>query len=66
MPDPPRTVGTRRLLQGTLQRLLETREFAEISIDTIVHAAELDRATFREHYEDPSTLLDCMVANFEV
>jgi AcrR family transcriptional regulator len=60
----PRILRTRRLLQGTLENLLRTREFTEISVEEIVHAAHLDRATFDEHYEDKTSLLECMVAGW--
>ena len=58
-----RVLQTRRLLKETLEKLLETRRFEEISIDVILHAAHVDRATFDEHYEDRTGLLECMVAS---
>jgi AcrR family transcriptional regulator len=61
MLDPP-ILQTRRLLQETLEKLLQTRNFAEISVDELLNAAQIDRATFSEHYDNVTALLECLVA----
>ena len=58
----PRVRRTRQLLHDALERLLETRDFAGISIQDITDAATLNRATFYDHYPDKAALLKCVVA----
>ena len=58
----PRIRRTRELLQHSLARLLETKEFEKISVHDITDAATLNRATFYAHYPDKFALLECMVA----
>jgi AcrR family transcriptional regulator len=58
----PRIRRTRHLLQQALEKLLETREFEDISVQDITEAATLNRATFYDHYPDKFALLECVVA----
>jgi len=58
----PRIRRTRHLLQQALEKLLETKEFENISVQDITEAATLNRATFYDHYPDKFALLECMVA----
>jgi AcrR family transcriptional regulator len=53
---------TRRLLQETLENLLQTRTFAEISVEELLNAAQIDHATFSQHYDNITALLECLVA----
>ena len=57
----PRVRRTRLLLQQALGKLLETKEFDQISVQDIAEAATVNRATFYDHYNDKSALLECMV-----
>jgi AcrR family transcriptional regulator len=57
----PRIRRTRQLLQQALGKLLENKEFDEISIQDIAEAATVNRATFYDHYADKFELLGCMV-----
>jgi AcrR family transcriptional regulator len=61
MLEPP-ILQTRRLLQETLENLLQTRNFAEISVEELLNAAQIDHATFSEHYDNVTALLECLVA----
>ena len=58
----PRIRRTRKLLQGALGTLMQTRSFDEISVHDITEAATVNRATFYDHYTDKFALLDAMVA----
>jgi AcrR family transcriptional regulator len=58
----PRILRTRRLLQGTLETMLQKRHFAEISLEAILEAAHVDRTAFFENYENINALLECTVA----
>jgi len=57
----PRVRRTRLLLQNALERLLETKDFARISVGDVAEAATLNRATFYDHYADKFALLECLV-----
>jgi AcrR family transcriptional regulator len=57
----PRIRRTRQLLQQALDKLLEKKEFDEISVQDITDAATVNRATFYDHYADKFALLRCMV-----
>jgi AcrR family transcriptional regulator len=57
----PRVRRTRQLLQQALEKLLETKEFEEISVQDIADQATVNRATFYDHYTDKSALLAAMV-----
>jgi len=58
----PRIRRTRQMLQQALGKLLETKEFENISVQDITEAATVNRATFYDHYPDKFALLECMVA----
>jgi AcrR family transcriptional regulator len=58
----PRIRRTRHLLQQALEKLLESKEFENISVQDITDAATVNRATFYDHYPDKFALLECMVA----
>jgi AcrR family transcriptional regulator len=57
----PRIRRTRQLLQQALDKLLQKKEFDEISIQDIAETATVNRATFYDHYTDKFQLLGCMV-----
>ena len=59
----PRIRRTRKLLQGALCKLLQSKSFDEISVQDITEAATLNRATFYDHYTDKFALLEAMVAS---
>jgi len=61
-PVDPRIRRTRHLLQQALEKLLESKEFEDISVQDIAEAATVNRATFYDHYTDKFALLECMVA----
>jgi AcrR family transcriptional regulator len=54
----PRILRTRQLLQDSLRRLLQEKEFDKISVQDITEAATLNRATFYAHYTDKFALLE--------
>ena len=58
----PRIRRTRQLLQEALGKLLETKDFDEISVQDITEAATVNRATFYDHYTDKFALLEFFVA----
>jgi AcrR family transcriptional regulator len=58
----PRIRRTRKLLQGALGTLMQTKSFDEISVQDIAEAATVNRATFYDHYTDKFALLDAMIA----
>ena len=58
----PRIRRTRKLLQGALGTLMQTKSFDEISVQDITEAATVNRATFYDHYTDKFALLEAMVA----
>lgn len=57
----PRIRRTRLALQQALAKLLQEKEFDEISVQDIAEAAAVNRATFYDHYADKFALLECMV-----
>jgi AcrR family transcriptional regulator len=57
----PRTRRTRAALQQALELLLAHKDFEKISVQDIAEAAELNRATFYDHYPDKFALLESMV-----
>jgi len=57
----PRIRRTRLALQQALGKLLSTKEFDKISVQDVAEAAEVNRATFYDHYTDKFALLECMV-----
>ena len=62
-PVDPRIRRTRQLLHQALAKLLETKEFAKISVQDVAELATLNRATFYDHYPDKFALLECMVGS---
>ncbi|MEP7365989.1 MAG: TetR/AcrR family transcriptional regulator [Acidobacteriota bacterium] len=62
-PTDPRIRRTRQLLQESLEKLLEVKDFDKISVQDIVEAATINRATFYDHYKDKAALLECVVAS---
>ena len=58
----PRIRRTRKLLQGALGNLLQTKSFEEISVQDITEAATVNRATFYDHYTDKFALMEAMIA----
>ena len=48
---------SRAALQGALLALIGRKPYAEITIDDVVDAADVARATFYAHYEDKAALL---------
>lgn len=58
----PRIRRTRQALQGALRELMNTRSIEEISVQDITDLADVNRATFYDHYNDKFGLLDAMVA----
>ena len=56
----PRILRTRRMLMEALVRLLNRKEFDDISVQEIADAATLNRATFYLHYPDKNALLQAM------
>src|ERR1700733_1346201 len=57
----PRIRRTRDLLQQALDKLLQTKEFENISVHDIAEEATVNRATFYDHYTDKYALLEAMV-----
>jgi AcrR family transcriptional regulator len=58
----PRIRRTRQALQAALRELMQTKGFDEISVQDITDLADVNRATFYDHYNDKFALLDAMVA----
>lgn len=58
----PRIVRSRRMLMEALLRLLNRKEFDDISVQEIADEATLNRATFYLHYPDKNALLQAMTA----
>jgi AcrR family transcriptional regulator len=58
----PRILRSRRMLMEALARLLNQKEFVDISIQEIADEATLNRATFYLHYPDRDALLQAMTA----
>src|SRR6201982_766076 len=58
----PRVLRSRQMLMEALLRLLDRKEFSDISIQEIADEATLNRATFYLHYPDKNALLQAMTA----
>ncbi len=58
----PRILRSRRMLMEALVKLLDQKEFDDISIQEIADEATLNRATFYLHYPDKNALLQAMTA----
>ena len=56
----PRILRSRRMLMDSLVRLLNNKEFDDISVQEIADEATLNRATFYLHYPDKNALLQAM------
>src|ERR1700761_7202482 len=56
----PRVLRSRQMLMEALLRLLNRKEFDDISIQEIADEAGLNRATFYLHYPDKNALLQAM------
>lgn len=56
----PRILRSRRMLMDAMARLLNKKEFDDISIQEIADEATLNRATFYLHYPDKNALLQAM------
>jgi AcrR family transcriptional regulator len=58
----PRVLRSRNMLMEALFRLLNRKEFNDISVQEIADEATLNRATFYLHYPDKNALLQAMTA----
>jgi AcrR family transcriptional regulator len=58
----PRILRSRRMLMDALVKLLNKKEFNDISVQEIADEATLNRATFYLHYPDKNALLQAMTA----
>src|SRR5258708_37376791 len=58
----PRIMRSRQMLMEALARLLDRKEFDDISVQEIADEATLNRATFYLHYADKNALLQAMTA----
>jgi len=58
----PRILRSRQMLMEALARLLDRKEFNDISVQEIADEATLNRATFYLHYADKNALLQAMTA----
>jgi AcrR family transcriptional regulator len=56
----PRILRSRQMLMGALAKLLDRKEFDDISVQEIADEATLNRATFYLHYPDKNALLQAM------
>lgn len=64
IPKDPRIRRTQSLLQSALSKLLEEKQFRDISITDICNQADIARVTFYQHYENKEALLVASVTNF--
>jgi AcrR family transcriptional regulator len=58
----PRILRSRQMLMEALAKLLDRKEFNDISVQEIASEATLNRATFYLHYADKNALLQAMTA----
>jgi len=58
----PRILRSRQMLMEALAKLLDHKEFDDISVQEIADEATLNRATFYLHYADKNALLQAMTA----
>ena len=56
----PRILRSRQMLMDALARLLDRKEFDNISVQEIADESTLNRATFYLHYQDKNALLQAM------
>jgi AcrR family transcriptional regulator len=59
----PRILRSRQMLMEALVKLLDRKEFEDISVQEIADEATLNRATFYLHYPDKNALLQAMTAS---
>jgi AcrR family transcriptional regulator len=59
----PRILRSRQMLMEALVKLLDRKEFNDISVQEIADEATLNRATFYLHYADKNALLQALTAN---
>lgn len=64
IPKDPRIRRTQSLLQSAFSKLLEEKQFRDISITDICNQADIARVTFYQHYENKEALLVASVTNF--
>src|SRR5690625_4975285 len=57
-PNDPRAKRTRKYIQSAFVDMLAKKDFEAISIQDIMDQAELNRATFYNHYQDKYELLE--------
>lgn len=57
-----RTERTQRLLQGALRGLLHQKPIDEIAVGDITEQADVNRATFYDHYTDKFDLFNAVIA----
>ncbi len=58
----PRILRSRQMLMEALAKLLNRKEFDDISVQDIADEATLNRATFYLHYPDKNALMHAMTA----
>ena len=58
----PRILRSRQMLMEALAKLLDRKEFNDISVQEIADESTLNRATFYLHYPDKNALLQAMTA----
>jgi AcrR family transcriptional regulator len=58
----PRIRRTRQSLQAALRSLLQSKSLEEISVQDITELADVNRATFYDHYTDKFDLLNALIA----
>jgi Transcriptional regulator len=59
----PRVRRTRAMIRQSFIDLLAVKDFEDITVQDIVDRAELNRATFYNHYQDKYELLDATMAD---
>lgn len=60
-PSDPRARRTRNYIQNAFTELLAETDFEDLSIQHIMERAELNRATFYNHFQDKYELLDVLL-----
>lgn len=62
-PNDPRVIRTRQLILDAFLRLLNTKDFNQITISDITSNATINRATFYAHFADKYALLEAMLSS---
>ncbi|CAM4497763.1 TetR/AcrR family transcriptional regulator [Paenibacillus typhae] len=62
-PNDPRVIRTRQLILDAFLRLLNTKDFNQITISDITGNATINRATFYAHFADKYALLEAMLSS---